>query len=172
MNVMDISNSGGGNAIRIECYNEGAGLNISTSATNKSLVILTATTGNSASVIDITNSGSGYDIDGNASNWYITKAGALHLNSNATVGGNLSVTGSASVGTNLTVGGSATISGKLTVIGGVDPDYMQLSPQKTYDHIPVSSLFVDGNDSNQLKFFDEDQKVWKVALEPSQFGVK
>lgn len=43
------------------------------------------------------------------------------------------------------------IAGKATIVGGVDPAYIQLTPQFSDLSIPPHSLWVDGNDSNTLK---------------------
>jgi hypothetical protein len=41
--------------------------------------------------------------------------------------------------------------GKLTVIGGIDPAYIQLTPQASAAGVPNNSLWIDANDSNSVK---------------------
>lgn len=66
---LDIVNAGIGNSINITQNGNGVGL-----------VITKTNTGN-ANIVDLTNAGSGYDIDGNASNWYVDKSGNAVFNS-------------------------------------------------------------------------------------------
>jgi len=44
--------------------------------------------------------------------------------------------------------------GKLTVVGGIDPAYLQLTPQAGDAGVPINSIYTDLNDDNKLKFKD------------------
>jgi hypothetical protein len=114
---------------------------------------------------------------------YDHASNSLDFFTNDTERMNIDSSGNVNVLNDLVVSGSATVSGKLTVTGGVDPDYMQLTPQGTkqplptdpwttaYGHIPKGSLFVDANDGDKLKFLHEDGvTVYEISMTPSQFG--
>lgn len=102
--VIAIRNSGSGPAVNIDQIGAGAGLAISNSNTGYGIIVEQKNTGANAglyvsqsssdntvvlnkigtsvgSVIDITNAGTGYDIDGNASNWHVDKDGNATFNS-------------------------------------------------------------------------------------------
>lgn len=101
--VIAIRNSGSGPAVNVDQIGAGAGLAISNSNTGYGIIVEQKHTGANAglyvsqsssdntvvlnkigtstgSVIDITNSGVGYDIDGNASNWHVDKDGNAVFN--------------------------------------------------------------------------------------------
>lgn len=52
------------------------------------------------------------------------------------------------------LGDEVVIPGKLTVVGGIDPEYLQLTPQANDSSIPNNSLWIDSGDSNKLKLKD------------------
>ena len=125
-----------------DAYNDGSVIAVDSGAvdfagvhaTNNTVIVRATGSGNA---IDIVNSGTGKDIDGQGSTWSVTKTGAgtfvsltvpaitsaANLALEATGAGTVTIAGSSTGAVSIAGGGGATtIGGTLTVTGGADAD--------------------------------------------------
>lgn len=151
-----------------DAYNDGAAIAVDgaavtltgTHASNNTFAVTGSGTGN---LIDLTNTGSGYDIDGTSSTWYVTAAGAAvftaitgcdaltaaaNLDLEATGTGTITIGGTSSGAIGIGAGGGAvTITNSLTITGSADATKLTV----TAGDVTISNgiLSLDSDDTTQ-----------------------